>query len=146
MQASASPVAAALDVPGDVPEQAHFCFNPMATSFQPMQQLLGFQDEFSQDLHAVWLNNAMAWEDEEASCIAAVWFVDHRWNHPHGTNYRKARLWADFLMWYQVLETSWIDFRDPSATLEFHIVQPSPICDDAEVKIHVILAHSTTTR
>ena len=136
---SASSRVAAFDIPGDPPEQAQFCLNPAAVPFLPVQPLLSQQDEFIQDLHVEWLFNAWAWEDEEPTCVAAVWFVDHRWTHPHGTQFRKVRLWPDFLAWYYALESAWIDQRDPETSLELHIVQPRPPNEDAGIKIHVIL-------
>ena len=129
----------AIDLPGESPEQTQFHLNPEARPFLPVQPLLSQQDEFIQDLHVDWLFNAWAWEDEEPSCVVAVWFIDHRWIHPHGTQYRKVRLWPDFLTWYHALESAWFDQRDPDASLEFHLVQPRPPNEDAEIKLHVLL-------
>ena len=139
LPSTTTPICAALDVPGDPSEQAHFNFNPDAAEFHPLHSLLRVQDEFIQDLHTEWQAHAWAWEEEEASCSAAVWFVDHRWTHPHGTQFRKVRLWANFLNWYYTLEAVWLDSRDPTSSLEFHLVQPRPPCADPEIKLHIIL-------
>lgn len=71
--------------------------------------------------------------------MVAVWFVDHRWDFPHGQQFRKVRLWSNFLDWYRALEAAWLDHRDPNASIEFHLVQPRPPCKDAQVKMHIML-------
>ena len=114
--------------------------NANAQTFVPGQPWgIGSMPEFVQDLHAIWSADAFAWEDEEPSGVALVWFVDHHWPLPHGRVARAVRLYGDFHTWQDRLRHAWADHLVEGAPLEFHLVSPRPPTHEAMIIAHVIL-------
>jgi len=129
----------AVDMPAATNECGHFDFNPNAAAFFPDQPSIFGQPEYIQDLQLAWQFSAFAWEEEEASIVVAVWFVDHRWHWPHHDRYRTARLYADFTQWEQTILRTWRDFLQPGMPYEISRVTPTPPSRHNEASSHIVI-------
>eukprot|EP00435_Cladocopium_sp_Y103_P028957 s1060_g7.t1 len=120
-------------------EGTAFSFNPSAPAFVPAVGDINLEDDFVQDLHAVWQQFAFTWEDESPSCDFQTWLADHEAPFRHCTRPRRVRLSEDFRQWHQEIRLVWHDELIAGASLEFHLVQPTPPVLEPNVVGHIIL-------
>ena len=130
MLSTFQPTAMSVDTSTSTRAQQHFF---------PGQQSIFGQPEYIQDLQLTWEFHAFAWENEEASMTAAVWFVDHSWHWPHHDRYRTIHLYADFSQWERIILGAWHDYIQPGAPYEICLVTPAPPSRNNEVSSHIVI-------
>ena len=110
-----------------------------APDFIPGARHLEGADEFTQDLHAIWVASARQWEDETPSIEILVWFADHSALMPHGLVPRRLRLWPQFAEWEPSIRQLWSDLIQANAPIEYNIVTPAPPRLETGIAAHVIV-------
>ena len=118
-------IASSSSAPGtNCPEP--FVFNPNAHIFVPGHIPIEGMDEFTQDLHRIWLEESFSWEGETPTCLFTTWMVDHSGAFRHCTRPRDIRLGPDFAAWETQIRRDWADELVGNPSLEYHIVSPTP--------------------
>ena len=87
--------------------------------FQPGLPPIGAQPEFVQDLHAIWDQEAFAWENEERSIVVQTFFVDHTDVIPTCSPGRSVRLYGSYNLWTEQLKSVWPDKVRAGRPIEF---------------------------
>jgi hypothetical protein len=121
---------------------APFCFNPNAIPFHPGIPPIGAQPEFVQDLHAIWDQEAFAWEDEERSMVVQTFFVDHTDVIPTCSPGRSVRLFGSYSLWTEQLKGVWPDKVRAGRPIEFHIVLPTPPQAEPGISAYVLMVQA----
>lgn len=116
-----------------------FVFNPAAPPFVPGADPLKLMSEFTQDIHALWIQEAFQWENEDKSCVFTTWLVHHNRDFRHCTRPREVRLHEDFTAWESQIRRTWQDELDEHSDLEFHLVTPTPQPIVGQVTGHIII-------
>ena len=113
--------------------------NPQAPAFVPGRVLIEGMDEFTQDLHRLWLDESFSWEGETPTCLFTTWLVDHSGAFRHCTRPRNVRLGSDFTAWEAQIRNLWIDELVGQPILEYHLVSPNPPRRENNVAGHIIV-------
>ena len=116
-----------------------FVFNPNAHVFVPGQIPIEGMDEFTQDLHRIWLEESFSWEGETPTCLFTTWMVDHSGAFRHCTRPRDIRLGPDFAAWETQIRRVWADELVGNPSLEYHIVSPTPPRLERQAVGHIIV-------
>ena len=116
-----------------------FAFNPNAQIFVPGQVLIEGMDEFTQDLHRIWLDESFSWEGETPTCLFTTWMVDHSGAFRHCTRPRDVRLGPDFTAWEAQIKNVWADELVGNPSLEYHIISPTPPRLENQAAGHIIV-------
>eukprot|EP00435_Cladocopium_sp_Y103_P052357 s717_g16.t1 len=134
----------------DMPTHAHphaegFCFNIQATEFRPAQRDLSTMPNNVQELHAHWRVSAFSWEEELAPMEVIAWFVgQHCTALHHCERARRVRLFEDFWHWEAILKHTWRDLLFPGASLDWHVVTPTPPMRIQGASTHIIRIQNPT--
>ena len=137
MQTSPSWPPSVQDASAATSNRPNFHFNTQAPEFCPGVPIVAAMPDHIADLWTFWQSAAFSWEGEER--VIMTWFVDHRWHFPHNPRGRRLQLHSDYVNWDSQIRQSWIDYMDPNAVIELHLVMPQPPAQDPELTAHVIV-------
>ena len=134
---------AAIGLPSQPNKSEAFSFgshlDAAAPDFDPSRPSIWQYPPAILELHQIWRNSAIPWENECPAAQFMVWFLCPGAGGRVCQRGRRVALFADFTEWQERLQFVWRDSVINTIPVEINVVQPHPHVPGSDISAHVLL-------